>query len=186
MTESPSAADHAAPPAIEDAPGVHSSNFHFPGGFLWGAATSAHQVEGNNTGNDWWAWEQAGRVRQPSGDAADHFHRFREDFDLAREIGHNAHRLSLEWSRIEPEPGRFDAAAIEHYREVLTALRERGIEPVVTLHHFTLPRWLAARGGWHGRDVEEHFVRYVECVLEEYRELVRWWITLNEPVVQVF
>jgi beta-glucosidase len=125
-------------------------------------------------------------VPQPSGAAADHFHRFREDFDLAREIGHNAHRLSLEWSRIEPEPGRFDAAAIEHYREVLTALRERGMEPVVTLHHFTLPRWLAARGGWHCRDVEEHFVRFVECVLEEYHDLVRWWITINEPVVQVF
>lgn len=186
MTESPSTPGHAPPPVLEDGPGVHASNFHFPHGFLWGAATSSHQVEGNNTRNDWWAWEQSGKVRQPSGLAADHYRRFHEDFDLAHGLAHNAHRFSLEWSRIEPEPGRFDSAAIEHYREVLLALRERNIEPVVTLHHFTLPAWLAAGGGWHDRGVEDHFVRFVECVLEEYAPLARWWITINEPVVQVF
>ena len=85
-----------------EAPGIHSENFKFPHGFLWGAATSSHQVEGNNTANDWWAWEQNGKVAEPSGIACDHFNRFREDFDLARSVGHNAHRFSLEWSRIEP------------------------------------------------------------------------------------
>ena len=107
---------------------MHSSNFKFPPGFLWGAATSSHQVEGNCTNNDWWAWEQAGKVREPSGLACDHYHRFREDFDLARSLNHNAHRFSLEWSRIEPEEGRFSAEGIAHYREVLDALRERSLD----------------------------------------------------------
>ena len=131
----------------EEGPGIHSSNFRFPPGFLWGAATSSHQVEGNCRDNDWWAWEQAGKVRWPSGDACDHYHRFREDFDLARSLHHNAHRFSLEWSRIEPEEGRFSEEGIAHYREVIDALHERGMEPVVTIHHYTLPRWLAEKGG---------------------------------------
>ncbi|HEV2104673.1 MAG TPA: glycoside hydrolase family 1 protein, partial [Candidatus Eisenbacteria bacterium] len=167
-------------------PGVHASNFHFPPGFLWGAATSAHQVEGGNTNNDWWAWEQAGRVRVPSGAAADHYHRFREDFDLARLVEHNAHRFSLEWSRIEPEEGRFSDAAIAHYREVLLALRERRIEPVVTLFHYTFPRWMAAMGGWESPRVEHLYARYVKHVLAALGDLATWWLTLNEPVVQVF
>jgi beta-glucosidase len=116
--------------------------FSFPPEFLWGASTSAHQVEGGNTGNDWAAWEESGRVRVPAGLACDHFHRFRSDFDLARELSHNAHRFSLEWSRLEPEDGAFSEDAFIHYREVLDALIERGIEPVVTLHHYTVPRWL--------------------------------------------
>ena len=160
--------------------------FHFPAGFLWGAATSAHQVEGGNRNNDWWAWEQAGRVATKSGDACDHYHRFRADFDLAASIAHNAHRFSIEWSRIEPGEGRFDDAAIAHYREVLEALRERRITPVVTLLHFTLPRWLAERGGWELPEIETLFERYVERVVGEYRGLASWWITLNEPVVQAF
>src|SRR5213594_2864937 len=99
----------------------------FPPGFLWGAATSSHQVEGNCTNNDWWAWEQAGRVAEPSGGACDHFNRYCEDFDLARELGHNAHRFSLEWSRIEPEDGQFSDEGLAHYGQVIDALRERGI-----------------------------------------------------------
>ncbi|NOT32921.1 MAG: glycoside hydrolase family 1 protein [Candidatus Eisenbacteria bacterium] len=160
--------------------------FRFPDGFLWGAATSAHQVEGNNTLNDWWAWEQQGRVPVASGLACDHYRRFREDFDLARDLGHNAHRLSLEWSRIEPEEGRFDDAALTHYREVLEALRARRIEPLVTLQHFTIPRWLAEQGGWENEATERLYVRYVRRVVDAYGDLVRWWITFNEPVVQVF
>ena len=124
---------------------------------MWGAATSAHQVEGYCTNNDWWAWEQAGRVPTPSGAACDHYRRFREDFDLARSLRHNAHRFSLEWSRIEPEEGRFSDEALAHYREVIEALRERSIEPVVTIHHYTLPRWLAAKGGWDSQEIEDHF-----------------------------
>ena len=183
---------HETPPphvhgdAASEAPGIHSSNFHFPPGFLWGAATSAYQVEGHCTDNDWHDWEQAGRVATPAGDACDHFHRFREDFDLAQSLRHNAHRFSLEWSRIEPEEGRFSAEGIAHYREVLEALRERRIEPVVTIHHYTLPRWLAAKGGWESDAIEDHFERYVSRVVAEYRDLATWWITLNEPVVHTF
>jgi beta-glucosidase len=169
-----------------EGPGIHASNFRFPPGFLWGAATSSHQVEGNCVDNDWWAWEQAGKVRVPSGDACDHFHRFREDFDLARSVGHNAHRFSLEWSRIEPEEGRFSEAGLAHYGEVIDALIERGITPVVTIHHYTLPRWLAEQGGWENPRIEQWFARFVERVAAAYAGRVRWWLTLNEPVVHVF
>jgi beta-glucosidase len=163
-----------------------AARFHFPETFLWGAATSAHQVEGGNTNNDWSAWEEGGHVLVAAGAACDHYHRFREDFDLARDLLHNAHRFSLEWSRIEPEEGRFSDEGIQHYRDVIEALHARGIEPVVTIHHYTLPRWLAAKGGWESSEIERHFVRYVETVTRLYGDRVRWWITLNEPVVQVF
>ena len=186
MHESGSPKAHDAAGTKGEAPGIHSENFRFPAGFLWGAATSSHQVEGDCRQNDWWAWEQAGKVAQPSGAACEHYQRFRDDFDLARQLNHNAHRLSLEWSRIEPEEGRFSPEGLAHYREVLEALRERGIEPVVTLHHYTLPVWLAERGGWELPGVEQLFARYVGRVLDEFKHLVRWWITLNEPVVHVF
>jgi beta-glucosidase len=172
-------------PAIPDLR-REAARFQFPSTFLWGAATSAHQVEGGNTNNDWSAWEEAGRVAETAGAACDHFRRFREDFDLAQGLRHNAHRFSLEWSRIEPEEGRFSETAVAHYREVIEALHARGIEPVVTLHHYTIPRWLAAKGGWESAEVERYFMRYVEAVVTEYGDRVRWWITLNEPVVQVF
>ncbi|MBI5169070.1 MAG: glycoside hydrolase family 1 protein [Candidatus Eisenbacteria bacterium] len=171
---------------MEERAGIHSANFHFPEGFLWGASTSAHQVEGGNTLNDWHDWEQAGRVPEKSGRAADHWNRFRSDFDLARSLGHNAHRFSLEWSRIEPADGVWNPEAIAHYREVLEALRERGIEPVVTLFHYTMPRWMAARGGWESPDMEKRFARYVRKVVSELGPLARWWITLNEPMVQMY
>jgi len=162
------------------------ARFRFPSDFLWGAATSAHQVEGGNTNNDWSAWEEGGRVRSPAGLACDHFNRFREDFDLAKHLLHNAHRFSLEWSRIEPEEGRFSDEGLQHYRDVIESLKSRGIEPVVTIHHYTIPRWLAAKGGWDNDAIERYFVAYVTRVVEAYGDLVRWWITLNEPVVQVF
>jgi beta-glucosidase len=169
-----------------EAPGIHSSNFRFPKDFLWGAATSSQQVEGGLMANDWFDWESAGKVREASGSAADHYARFREDFDLARRIGHTAHRFSIEWSRIEPEPGQFDETEIAHYREVLEELHARGITPVVTLFHYTLPRWAAQAGGWENPEVEVWFERFVKRMALEYKDLVRWWITLNEPVVQVF
>jgi len=182
----PAPADDATHDPAREGPGIHSSNFRFPPGFLWGGATSAHQVEGDNTNNDWWAWEQAGRVAQPSGRAADHYHRFREDFDLARELGHTAQRFSLEWSRIEPREGEWSREGLAHYGEVLDALRERGMEPVVTVFHYTLPRWLAEKGGLEHPEFERYFERFVARVAREYGDRVRWWITLNEPVVQVF
>ena len=157
----------------------------FPDGFLWGSATSAHQVEGNNVHSDWWAWEQAGRVPERSGQACDHYRRFRDDFDLAVQLGHNAHRCSIEWSRIEPAPGRWDDEALAHYVEVVRALRARGLEPLITLHHFTSPQWLAARGGWASGEAVEAFARYVQRVADALRGLVRYWITINEPMVYV-
>jgi len=161
----------------------HSTIATFPRDFLWGSATAAHQVEGNNRNSDWWDWEQAGRCKnaQRSGDACDQYHRFRDDFALLKELHQNAHRLSIEWARIEPRPAEFDRAELDHYRAVLTALRDLGIEPVVTLHHFTIPRWLAQRGGWANPDVVRLFTRYVTKVVEELGDLVRYWVTINEP-----
>ena len=159
------------------------SEFVFPPGFFWGAATSAHQVEGHNTNNDWWVWEQAGRVKEASGLACDQYHRFRDDFDLARSLGHNAHRLSVEWSRIEPKEGAFSDEALAHYREVMQALRQRQLEPFVTLHHFTNPVWLAQQGGWTNPRVVDWFVRYVRKTVEALGSDVRYWLTLNEPMV---
>lgn len=159
-------------------------SFAFPKNFLWGAATSAHQVEGGNR-NDWTAWENLGRVKNGdrSGRAADHYHRFREDFALAKSLGQNAHRFSLEWSRIEPEPGKFDPDAIAHYHAVIDELLKLGIEPMVTIHHFTNPVWFADRGGWEKRANVELFANFVERVAKEYAGKVKYWITINEPTV---
>jgi beta-glucosidase len=182
----PPAPAEPAPPPGARTHGIHATNFRFPEGFLWGAATSAHQVEGGNMLNDWWAWEQAGRVPYSSGLACDHFHRFREDFDMVQALEHNAHRLSIEWSRIEPQEGVWSDEALAHYRDVLVALHERRIEPIVTLYHYTMPQWMAAKGGWESPGMERHYAQYVRHVLRELAPLARWWITLNEPVVQVF
>lgn len=134
------------------------AKLEFPEGFFWGAATSSHQVEGNNH-NDWTEWEiKTGHER--SGRACDHYNRFREDFDIAKSLNHNAHRFSIEWSRIEPEEGKWDEKEIEHYREVIKALRERGIEPLVTLWHWTLPIWVAKQGGWENKKTIEDLVKY--------------------------
>ena len=161
----------------------------FPDGFLWGAATSAHQVEGGNTRNDWWRFErQPGAIRdgRRSGDACRHYQQFERDFALAASDGHNAHRLSLEWSRLEPGPGRFDAAEVAHYHAVFASLRRHGLEPIVTLHHFTNPLWLAARGGWEDRRVVDRFESYVRFCAREYAGEVDWWCTVNEPEVLAF
>lgn len=157
----------------------------FPQDFLWGSATAAHQVEGNNDRSDWWDWELAGRCvgGQRSGLACDHYRRFRDDFALLRQLHQNAHRLSVEWARIEPRPGEFDREQLDHYRAVLETLRKLGIEPVVTLHHFTNPRWLRARAGWASPEVVGLFERYVDRVVEALGDLVRYWVTINEPNV---
>ena len=157
--------------------------FVFPSGFLWGASTSSHQVEGGNTNNDWWAWEQVGRVKEPSGAACDQYHRFESDFELARQLHHNAHRLSIEWSRIEPREGEFDEHALAHYRTVVQALRQRGLEPVVTLHHYTNPLWLAQTGGWANPIVVERFARFARRTTDALGDHVRYWLTINEPMV---
>jgi len=149
----------------------------FPNNFLWGAATSSHQVEGGNV-NDWSEWKKG-----DAGRACDHYHRFEQDFDLAKSLGHNAHRFSIEWSRIEPKEGKINQNEIEHYRQVLTALGQRGLEPMVTLWHFTLPTWLAKKGGWLNPKAPYYFDRYVKIIAENLFNEVKFWITINEPNV---
>jgi len=166
------------------------ATFHFPRGFLWGTATSSHQVEGNNKNNNWWAWEQEeGRILHghKSGLACDWWSgRWREDFDRAAEAGQNAHRLSIEWSRIQPAPDRWDESALDHYRQMMRGLLERGLTPLVTLHHFTDPLWLAEEGGWESETVAERFAAYVRKVVEALQEYVNLWCTINEPNVLAY
>lgn len=155
----------------------------FPDGFLWGAATSAYQVEGANIHNDWWEWEEKGRLKYRCGDACRHYELFKTDFELARSLNHNAHRLSIEWSRVEPEEGRFRAEEIEHYARVIDTLKGLGLEPVVTLHHFTNPLWYSKKGGWLAKDGQKYFLRYVEKIVGALSGRVRYWVTINEPMV---
>jgi beta-glucosidase len=159
--------------------------FEFPAGFFWGAATSSHQVEGDNRWNDWWEYEQSGRLPYKSGEACRHYDLYEQDFDLARSLGHNAHRFSIEWSRIEPVEGNWNLDAISHYRAVIEALIERGLEPVVTLHHFTNPAWFTHRGGWLRNDSPKLFSRYTEQVMKHLGTGVKYWLTINEPTVYV-
>ncbi|GAB3976466.1 family 1 glycosylhydrolase [Actinoallomurus acanthiterrae] len=163
------------------------ATMRFPESFLWGAATAAHQVEGNNVNNDWWAREhtQVEGIDEPSGDACDSYHRYREDIALLAELGFNAYRFSIEWSRIEPEAGLVSRASIDHYRRMVDTCHEFGLTPVVTLLHFTVPRWMAARGGWHGRDAAELFARFTEISLPIVSEGVEWVCTINEPNMMV-
>jgi beta-glucosidase len=164
------------------------ADISFPRGFLWGCATSSHQVEGNCTSNDWWAWEQEGghiRDGSVSGLACDHYNRFEEDFALAQELGHNAHRISIEWSRIEPEEGRWDMAEVDHYRRVLESMHRHGLTPFVTLHHFTNPLWFRDRGGWLNPQAPELIGRYAGFMARELGDLVPFWLTINEPMVIV-
>ena len=158
----------------------------FPERFLWGAATSSHQVEGRNTNNDWWLWEKQGRTKEPSGEAVRHFELFDEDFRLAAALHHNAHRFSIEWSRIEPQEGVFDDQAIHHYREVVQSLRRKSLEPIVTLHHFTNPLWFYEKGGWLHKEAPGWFARYAAKMAEELGKDVVYWITVNEPLVLVY
>ncbi len=156
--------------------------FHFPRGFLWGTATAAHQVEGNNTNNNWWKWEQEGHTNGQSGLACDWWGgRWREDFDRAAEGGQNAHRLSVEWSRIQPAPDKWDETALEKYRGMLRGLRERGMTAMVTLHHFTDPLWLADLGGWETEAVVPLFEKFVRKTVEALKEYTTLWCTVNEP-----
>jgi beta-glucosidase len=156
--------------------------YHFPRGFLWGTATAAHQVEGNNTSNQWWAWEQAGHTDGTSGLAADWWGgRWKDDLDRAAEGGQNAHRFSVEWSRIQPTPDTWDEDALERYRNMLRGMRDRGLTPMVTLHHFTDPLWLEELGGWETDAVVPLFERFARKVVEALKEYCTLWCTVNEP-----
>jgi len=158
----------------------------FPEGFYWGTATSSHQVEGNCTNNQWWAWEQQGgniTDGTTSGLANDHYNRFEEDFTLAKDLGHNAHRFSIEWSRIEPEEGRWDEKEVEHYRRVIESLHRNGLTPFVTLHHFTNPVWFEDQGGWTSPKAPDLLARYAGHMAKQLGDAVPFWMTINEPPV---
>jgi len=179
----------------------------FPKNFYWGSATSAHQVEGGNH-NDWSEWEKKNAERlakeakekwQPwqqekfpemfnpenyiSGRACDHYHLYEQDFDIAKKLGHNAHRFSIEWSRIEPEQGKFNEKEIEHYRKVIITLKGLEIEPFVTIWHWPIPIWLRDKGGWENKKITDYFERYAEKISNALGENVKFWITLNEPEI---
>lgn len=184
-------------------------NTQFPKGFLWGAGTASHQVEGG-TRNDWSEWEEANAKRLAqeaeekfrhipawaeiktqaqdpknyiSGRVCDFYNHYEEDFDIARSLGHTAHRFSIEWSRIEPREGEFDEKEIEHYRKMIAALRARGMEPFVTVWHWPLPIWLRDKGGWKSQKTVGYFVRYAKTLASALGNDVRFWITLNEPEI---
>jgi beta-glucosidase len=155
----------------------------FPQGFTWGTATAAHQVEGGNTNNDWWAFEHtpgSGCV-EPSGDACDSWDRWWEDADLVASMHLDNYRFSVEWSRIEPAEGEISRAALDHYRRQCLGLRERGVDPVVTFHHFTTPRWLSDQGGWETGAAVEHFGRFCGVVAEALGDVMVRACTVNEP-----
>ena len=162
-----------------------------PDGFLWGVATAAHQNEGGNRNNQWAAWEeQPGRIHNDAkaGRATDwwNLETAAADFDRAAELGINSLRLSVEWSRIEPELGLFDQTSLRKYAEMIGLLRARGIEPMVTLHHFTDPLWLTEIGAWENPKVEDLFARFVTHVVEALGDQVTLWCTVNEPIVYAY
>lgn len=155
----------------------------FPEGFRWGSATAAHQVEGNNVNNDWWPREHAEgtSIVEPSGDACDSYHRYREDIAILADLGLDTYRFSIEWSRIEPEPGFVSRAEVDHYRRMVEACHEAGLQPMVSLMHFTVPQWFAQRGMWRAPDAVDRFRRFTELALPIVGEGVPWICTINEP-----
>lgn len=161
------------------------THIDFPDGFIWGTAAAAHQTEGSNWNNDWWAWEHnpESPCVEPSGDACDHYFRYPDDIALLADLGFGAYRFSLEWSRIEPEEGEWSGAQLDHYRRMIATCREHGLMPVVTFHHFTNPRWVARDGGWENPATVERFTRYCEHATAALGDEIGIACTLNEPNV---
>lgn len=185
---------------------MKNDNLKFPKNFFWGAAAASQQVEGNNI-NNWSKWEKENaehlaceaknnwqewqKKKFPemfeaqnyiSGLSCNHYNRFSEDFDIAKNLGLNAFRISFEWSRIEPEQGKFSDKEIEHYKEVITALRERCLEPFITLWHWTLPLWVSKTGGWENKETIKHFLKYAEKIVGEFKD-IKFFIPINEPTI---
>ncbi len=170
---------------------LRTDSLRFGRDFLWGASTSAYQVEGNSTNCNWYEFEKTpdaqGRPRVVNGEtcgiAADHWNRYREDIQLLKEMRLNAFRFSIEWSKIEPEEGVFEDSVLDHYERVVDELRANGIEPFITLHHFTDPLWFVRRGGFERDDAPEILARFEEKVVRRLGSKVRFWSTINEPNV---
>jgi beta-glucosidase len=160
-------------------------NVTFPDGFVWGTATAAHQIEGGNVNNDWWEYEHdpTSWCVDVSGDACDSFNRYPEDIALVAALGLGAYRFSLEWSRIEPAEGEFSTVALDHYRRMAETCHEHGVLPVVTFHHFTHPRWLAAKGAWEDPEAPDRFARFCERATARLGDLIGVACTINEPNV---
>lgn len=164
----------------------HHEPFQFPKDFLWGTATSSHQIEGGNDKNDWWEWEKKkGHIdnNERSGNAADSWNQWQEDLAAAKGMHLNVQRFSIEWSRVEPKEGEWDENAIAHYRKILQAHHDAGMKVMLTLYHFTLPQWVAKKGGWSSRRTAKYFKRFVAKMAVEYAPLVDFWITINEPII---
>lgn len=163
------------------------SRNRFPAGFLWGTATAAHQVEGNNKHNDWWHWEKSNKKIEDSGVACDHYHLYKEDFKIAKTVlNNNSHRISIEWARIEPRQGDYDQKEIDHYKKVLRQLNKSGLKSIVTLNHFTNPQWFAEKGGWTNSDNIKYFESFVKLCVENFGDFIDYWIVINEPNVYTF
>ncbi len=156
--------------------------------FLFGAALSAHQAEGGNTHNQWYEFERKvlSKKNIKSGKAANHYELYDEDFSLAKQLGHNAHRFSIEWSRIEPEEGKINFQEIEHYRKVIKSLKEKGLTPILTLFHFTLPVWVYKRGGFLNKKNIHRFIEYSKFIVTTFKDDIDYIITINEPQVYAY
>lgn len=163
--------------------GTSSAPARFPKSFLWGAATAGHQVEGNDTASDTWFLGNISPTvfAEPVGDSANSYHLWPQDLDLCKAMGLNSYRFSVEWSRIEPEKGRFSRAALDHYRRMVDGCRARGLKAIVTFNHFTNPRWFAAAGGWFQPDAAEIFARYCDIVARALADGISHALTFNEP-----
>lgn len=174
-------------PALAASVAAATPSRHSPApSFLWGCASAGHQVEGNNVASDIWLLEQVQPTlfKEPSGDACDSLNRWPEDLNLVRSLGLNCYRFSIEWARIEPAPGQFSLAALDFYKRMIAACRERDIAPVVTFNHFTSPRWFAARGGWEVADAPDLFARYCERAARHLADGISHAVTMNEPNLQ--
>jgi len=154
-----------------------------PEGFIWGAATAAHQVEGGNWNSDWWAWEHdpGSPCAEVSGDACDHYNLYPNDIQMLAMLGFNAYRFSVEWARIEPEDSEFSTAQLEHYLHMAATCHEHGLEAIVTFHHFTSPRWIAELGGWENPSVADRFARFCDRVAAHLGDAIDAACTINEP-----
>lgn len=172
---------------------IDTEKMFFPKNFIWGTSTAAHQVEGNNTNNNWYEWEnslnQNGKSNihnnDKSGEAARHWDMYRDDISLMNELGVNAYRFSVEWSKIIPEEGLIDEDALDHYRDVCIALIDSGLTPFITLHHFTNPLWFEKLGGFEKEENIDHFIQFSEIVFNHLSDIVKYWCTINEPAVYV-
>lgn len=173
----------ASAAAMAATPAIAGGAKPFPKGFLWGAATAGHQVEGNNLNADLWLLEhiKPTTYAQPSGDALNSFELWPQDLDLARDIGLNSYRFSLEWARIEPEDGQFSIAMLDHYKRIIDGCRERGLTPIVTFNHFTTPRWFARQGGWTDAGSPDLFARFCDRAARHLAANIGYATTLNEP-----